>query len=73
MVAGPDGPANRDRIHHTPGPPWFAQDRRIRRVQRTSAGTAPDGRTYYAADPHLLEWVHVAEVRSAMTANTGGR
>ena len=26
-------------------------------------GTAPDGRPYSAEDPHLLTWVHVAEVR----------
>src|SRR5215203_4724635 len=32
MVAGPDGLANRARIHHTPGPRWFAEDRPIRRV-----------------------------------------
>ncbi|MFI1720685.1 oxygenase MpaB family protein [Streptomyces sp. NPDC020489] len=31
-VAGPDGPANRARIHGTPGPRWFAQDRPIRTV-----------------------------------------
>ena len=32
MVAGPDGPDNRARIHGTPGPRWFAEDRPIRRV-----------------------------------------
>ncbi|MFI9834755.1 oxygenase MpaB family protein [Streptomyces sp. NPDC051913] len=31
-VAGPDGPANRARIHDTPGPRWFAPDRPIRTV-----------------------------------------
>ena len=133
MVAGPDGPTNRARIHGTPGPRWFGEDRPIRRVhadasmfvsglralllqslhplamagvaqhsdyrgdpwgrlQRTSTflavttfgtatdaqravdkvrgihrrvhGTAPDGRAYRADDPHLLEWVHIAEVDS---------
>lgn len=132
-VAGPDGPANRERIHNAPGPRWFEADRPIRRVhadaamfvgglralllqslhplamaavaahsgyrgdpwgrlQRTStflatttfgtatdaqeavdrvrgvhdrvSGTAPDGRPYRASDPHLLGWVHVAEVDS---------
>ena len=132
-VAGPDGPANRARIHGAPGPRWFAEDRPIRRVhgdaamfvgglralllqslhplamaavaehsgyqsdpwgrlQRTStflavttfgtaedaeravarvrgvhrrvSGVAPDGRAYRASDPHLLGWVHVAEVDS---------
>jgi uncharacterized protein (DUF2236 family) len=132
-VAGPRGPDNRERIHTTPGPRWFAPDAPIRtvhgdaamfvgglralllqslhplamaavaahsgyrgdpwgRLQRTSTflaettfgtapdaqravdvvravhervrGTAPDGRPYAAGDPHLLRWVHVAEVDS---------
>ena len=138
MVAGPDGPANRARIHQTPGPRWFGEDRPIRRVhadaamfvgglralllqslhplamagvaehsdyrgdpwgrlQRTSTflavttfgpaadaqravdrvrgihqrvrGIAPDGRPYHASDPHLLEWVHIAEVDSFLLAH----
>lgn len=137
-VAGPDGPRNRLRIHTTPGPRWFPEDRPIRRVhadasmfvgglralllqslhplamagvaehsdyrgdpwgrlQRTSTflamttfgpadearravdrvrgihrrvhGTAPDGRPYRADDPHLLEWVHIAEVDSFLLAH----
>jgi uncharacterized protein (DUF2236 family) len=137
LVAGPDGPTNRARIHDTPGPRWFAEDRPIRRVhgdasmfvgglrallfqslhplamagvaehsdyrgdpwgrlQRTSTflavttygpateaqravdkvrgihkrvhGTAPDGRAYQASDPHLLEWVHIAETDSFLLA-----
>lgn len=137
MVAGPEGPQNRSRIHDTPGPRWFAEDRPIRRVhadasmfvgglralllqslhplamagvaqhsdyrgdpwgrlQRTSTflavttfgtatdaqravdkvrgihrrvrGQAPDGRDYQADDPHLLEWVHIAEVDSFLQA-----
>ena len=137
MVAGPEGPQNRSRIHDTPGPRWFADDRPIRRVhadasmfvgglralllqslhplamagvaqhsdyrgdpwgrlQRTSTflavttfgtatdaqravdkvrgihrrvrGQAPDGREYRADDPHLLEWVHIAEVDSFLQA-----
>jgi len=138
MVAGPDGPANRARIHDTPGPRWFGEDRPIRRVhgdasmfvgglralllqslhplamagvaehsdyrgdpwgrlQRTSTflavttfgpaedaqrtvdkvrgihrrirGTAADGRPYEASDPHLLEWVHIAEISSFLLAH----
>jgi uncharacterized protein (DUF2236 family) len=138
MVAGPEGPQNRDRIHNTPGPRWFAVDRPIRRVhadasmfvgglralllqslhplamagvaehsdyrgdpwgrlQRTSTflavttlgtaadaqravdrvrgihrrvnGVAPDGRPYRADDPHLLEWVHIAEIDSFLLAH----
>ena len=137
-VAGAEGPQRRDRIHHSDGPRWFAEDRPIRRVhadaamfvgglralllqslhplamaavsghsgfksdpwgrlQRTShylavttfgtatdaeamigrvqaihrrvTGTAPDGRPYSAADPHLLRWVHLAEVDSFLLAH----
>ena len=137
LVAGPDGAVNRARIHDTPGPRWFAEDRPIRRVhadasmyvgglralllqslhplamagvadhsdyrgdpwgrlQRTSTflavttfgtakdaqravdkvrgihrrvhGVAPDGTPYAASDPHLLEWVHIAEVDSFLQA-----
>ena len=138
MVAGPEGPARRERIHGTPGPRWFAPGRPIRqvhadasmfvggmralllqslhplamagvaqhsdyrgdpwgRLQRTSEflavttfgtatdaqravdkvrgihrrvhGTAPDGRPYRAGDPHLLEWVHIAEIDSFLLAH----
>ncbi|MFD3503233.1 oxygenase MpaB family protein [Streptomyces sp. NPDC058676] len=137
-VAGPDGPANRARIHDTPGPRWFGAERPIRvvhgdasmfigglralllqslhplamaavaahsgyrgdpwgRLQRTSTflavttfGTAEDARSavervraihervsgqtaegehYHAADPHLLEWVHVTETDSFLRAH----
>ncbi len=137
-VAGSEGADRRDRIHHTPGPRWFAPDRPIRRVhgdasrfvgglsallvqslhplamagvaghsgyrgdpwgrlQRTSyflavttygtaddaaetvahiravhrrvRGRAADGRPYAATDPHLLRWVHVAEVHSFLLAH----
>ena len=43
--------------------------RRIRAVHRTVAGVAPDGRPYAASDPHLLAWVHVAEVDSFLAAH----
>ncbi|NUP46770.1 MAG: DUF2236 domain-containing protein [Catenulispora sp.] len=33
------------------------------RVHPHIFGTAPDGRPYSAEDPHLLTWVHIAEVR----------
>ena len=137
LVAGPDGPDNRVRIHDTPGPRWFAEDRPIRlvhadasmfvgglrallfqslhplamagvaehsdyrgdpwgRLQRTSTflaittfgpaadaqravdkvrgihrrvnGLGPNGTPYAASDPHLLEWVHIAEVDSFLLA-----
>ena len=42
---------------------------RINRVHRTVVGSAPDGRTYAASDPHLLRWVHVAEIDSFLVAH----
>ncbi|WP_307843953.1 oxygenase MpaB family protein [Sanguibacter suaedae] len=138
MVAGPEGPAARERIHTTPGERWhapgspihrvhgdasmyvggiralllqslhplamagvddfsdFRQDvwgrlartstfladttfgtvehaeravEIVRAVHRRISGTAPDGRPYRADDPHLLTWVHVAEVDSFLTAH----
>lgn len=42
---------------------------RVRRVHELVRGTAPDGRPYSASDPHLLRWVHVAEVDSFLAAN----
>ena len=42
---------------------------RVRAVHRTVRGTAPDGRPYRADDPHLLRWVHVAEVDSFLRAH----
>lgn len=137
-VAGSEGAARRSRIHDTPGPRWFGEDRPIRRVhgdasmfvgglralllqslhplamagvaghsgyrgdpwgrlQRTSyflavttfgaaddaaetvahirsvhervRGRAPDGRPYAATDPHLLRWVHVAEIDSFLRSH----
>jgi uncharacterized protein (DUF2236 family) len=41
---------------------------RVRSVHEHVRGTAPDGRSYAAADPHLLGWVHVAEVDSFLRA-----
>ncbi len=41
---------------------------RVRGIHRRVHGTAPDGRAYAASDPHLLGWVHVAEVDSFLTA-----
>ncbi|KJK44626.1 hypothetical protein UK23_28885, partial [Lentzea aerocolonigenes] len=37
---------------------------RLGRVHQHIHGTASDGRAYRADDPHLLGWVHVAEVDS---------
>ena len=41
----------------------------VRKVHEWVVGTAPDGRPYAASDPHLLRWVHVAEIDSFLTAH----
>lgn len=41
----------------------------IKRVHTRVVGTASDGRPYSANDPHLLEWVHIAEVDSFIAAH----
>jgi uncharacterized protein (DUF2236 family) len=41
----------------------------VRRIHERVTGTMPDGTSYRASDPHLLEWVHVAEVDSFLTAH----
>ncbi|MGZ5371006.1 oxygenase MpaB family protein [Aeromicrobium sp.] len=47
----------------------------VRAVHKRVVGIAPDGRPYEANDPHLLLWVHIAEVDSFLTAfdRYGGR
>lgn len=40
---------------------------RVRRIHGFIRGTADDGRPYAADDPHLLLWVHVAEIESFLT------
>ncbi|MEO9137682.1 MAG: oxygenase MpaB family protein [Jatrophihabitans sp.] len=37
---------------------------KVRGIHRRVHGTAPDGRSYSASDPHLLKWVHLAEIDS---------
>jgi uncharacterized protein (DUF2236 family) len=46
----------------------LAMIERVRRIHDHVSGTAPDGRTYEANDPHLLAWVHVTEVDSFLRA-----
>lgn len=41
----------------------------VRAVHRRVSGEAPDGRAYAASDPHLLTWVHIAEVDSFLRAH----
>ncbi|MET7292961.1 oxygenase MpaB family protein [Streptomyces griseoloalbus] len=42
---------------------------RVRAVHETVRGTTADGAEYWAADPHLLCWVHIAEVDSFLRAH----
>lgn len=42
---------------------------RIRSVHERVAGVTADGRQYAASDPHLLKWVHVAEIDSFLRAH----
>lgn len=42
--------------------------RRIRTIHDHVSGVAPDGRPYQANDPHLLMWVHVAEIESFLVS-----
>ncbi len=43
---------------------------RIRAIHERVTGIAPDGRPFAASDPHLLRWVHVAEIDSFLTAHS---
>lgn len=45
-----------------------AEIAQVRAVHRRVRGRAPDGRPYSASDPHLLSWVHVAEVAMFLSA-----
>lgn len=42
----------------------------VRRIHERVTGTMADGTPYAASDPHLLEWVHLAEVDSFLLAHT---
>jgi uncharacterized protein (DUF2236 family) len=42
---------------------------RVHRVHRRVVGTGPGGEAYSANDPHLLEWVHIAEIDSFLAAH----
>ena len=41
---------------------------RVRAVHEHVQGVAADGRPYRANDPHLLRWVHLAELESFLVA-----
>ena len=42
----------------------------VRAIHERVTGTMPDGTAYAASDPHLLGWVHVAEIDSFLRAHT---
>jgi uncharacterized protein (DUF2236 family)/predicted metal-dependent HD superfamily phosphohydrolase len=41
----------------------------VRAIHDRVTGVMPDGTAYDANDPHLLEWVHVAEIQSFLLAH----
>lgn len=41
----------------------------VREVHRKVVGTTPDGRSYAAGDPELIDWVHVAEFAAFAAAH----
>lgn len=41
----------------------------VKKVHERVTGLASDGRPYHANDPHLLKWVHIAEVDSFVAAH----
>ena len=41
---------------------------RVKAVHLKVSGVASDGRPYSATDPHLLKWVHIAEIDSFLCA-----
>jgi hypothetical protein len=43
--------------------------RAVRTIHERVTGTMPDGTVYAASDPHLLAWVHAAEVDSFLLAH----
>ena len=41
----------------------------VRAIHNRVNGSMPDGSTYDANDPHLLLWVHIAEIQSFLLAH----
>ena len=41
----------------------------VRRIHDSVRGEMPDGTAYAASDPHLLRWVHLAEIDSFLAAH----
>src|ERR1700709_2674728 len=61
MVAGPQGPANRERIHRAPGPRWFDDDRPIRVVHADASMFVGGLRALLLQSLHPLAMAGVAQ------------
>jgi uncharacterized protein (DUF2236 family) len=61
MVAGPEGPANRERIHRAPGTRWFGDDRPIRQVHADASMFVGGLRALLLQSLHPLAMAGVAE------------
>lgn len=61
MVGGPHGPANRARIHETPGPRWFSEDRPIRPVHSDASMFVGGLRALLLQSLHPLAMAAVAQ------------
>ena len=61
MVAGPEGPARRERIHGTPGPRWYGPDRPIRQVHADASMFVGGLRALLLQSLHPLAMAGVAE------------
>lgn len=71
-VAGAQGPAQRERIHHAPGPRWFGEDRPIRRVHGDAAMFVGGLRALLLQSLHPLAMAGVAG-HSGYRGNPWGR
>ena len=61
MVAGPEGPARRARIHGAPGPRWFGEDRPIREVHADASMFVGGLRALLLQSLHPLAMAGVAQ------------
>lgn len=71
-VAGPDGMANRARIHQTPGPRWFSPQRPIRRVHADASMLVGGLRALLLQSLHPLAMAAVAD-HSGFRSDPWGR
>lgn len=72
-VAGSQGPARRERIHHAPGPRWFGEDRPIRRVHGDAAMFVGGLRALLLQSLHPLAMAGVAGHSAGYRGDPWGR